>query len=273
VDVPPVSSTQLHFLREGELWLEIDGGPRQVFRAGSVCFLPTRTAYRVGAGVGGHVIELAHALRHVGPAYARRLGDGEPRGVIICIECDLGPRAVDPFDGTLPSFTLAPPLSAITVSLLEMLDRTLAGKKSGSDLVVTRIAEAIFLSALKTRLESPTQGGTGWVAGFADPQLGRALGTMMRAPEQLHSVETLARDAHMSRSSFATHFTQVAGLSPMAWLTRWRVHVGARAMLAGATVERAAAETGFASSSAFSRAFRKELGAPPARWVRSQLSA
>lgn len=268
MDVPPVSSSQLHFLSKGELWLEVDGGPRQVFRAGSLRFLPTRTAYRIGAGSGGPALELADVLRHVDPAYARRLGDGEPRGVVLCIACDLGPRAVDPFDGTLPSFALAPPLTETTLSLLEVLDRALAGRESGADEVATRIAEAIFLSALKTRLDSPGERGAGWVAGFADPQLGRALGAMMRAPEEPHSVETLARDAHMSRSSFATHFTQVVGLSPMAWLTRWRVQVGARAMLAGATVDRAAAETGFASISAFSRAFRKELGAPPARWVK-----
>lgn len=267
MDVPPVSSTQLHFLSEGELWLEIGGGPRQLFQAGSLCFLPTRTAYRMGAGTGGPVLELAAALRDVDPTYARRLGEGEPRGVILCIVCELGPRTVDPFDGTLPAFILAPPLTGLSVSLLELLDRTLAGKNAGSDVVATRIAEAIFLSVLKMRLDSRSEGGTGWVAGLADPRLGRAMGAMMRAPEEPHSVETLARDAHMSRSAFATHFTQVTGLSPMAWLTRWRVHVGARAMLGGATVDRAAAETGFASSSAFSRAFRKELGAPPARWV------
>lgn len=222
----------------------------------------------MGAGSSGPLFSLEDTLRHVESTYARRIGDGETRGVILCIECDLGPRAVDPFDRTLPPFLLEAPLHATTRALLDVLDRTLVDRAGGGNVVATRIAEAIFLSALQARLAAPRPDGAGWVAGFADPHLGRALGAIMRAPEQPHSVETLAQCAKMSRSSFATHFTQVVGASPMAWLTRWRVHLGARAMLAGSTVEHAATDAGFGSSSAFSRAFRRELGVPPARWVR-----
>lgn len=227
----------------------------------------------MGAGTGARVVTLEESLRQVEPSYARRLGRGEPRGVIICIECDLGPRVVDPFEGTLPSFTLGAPLPETTHALLDVLHRTLISTNGDCEVVATRIAEAIFLSALTVRLSRPERVGAGWVAGLADSKLGRALGAMMRAPEKNHSVESLAREARMSRSSFATNFTQVVGLSPMAWLTQWRVQTGARAMLGGHTIEQAAADMGFASSSAFSRAFRKSLGMPPGQWVRTNLGS
>lgn len=120
----------------------------------------------------------------------------------------------------------------------------------------------------------PTCCGPGWLAGLRDPLVCRVLGLLHRQPARAWTLETLAREAAVSRSVLAERFAHFVGQPPMQYLARWRMQVAARRLADGAVkVGAVGLEVGYDSEAAFSRAFKKAVGVSPAAWrVRQQAS-
>ena len=93
---------------------------------------------------------------------------------------------------------------------------------------------------------------------------------MHRSPAHPWTIASLAKETGVSRSVQAERFRHYLNESPMAYLTRWRLQLGAQ-MLASTnySVARIAPEVGYESEAAFNRAFKREFTVPPARF-RSQ---
>lgn len=150
---------------------------------------------------------------------------------------------------------------------LKVIGAEAGGARLGGDLIAQKMSEAIFAQAIRAHIEQAAEGTD--LAGFADPHLSRALMAFHRDPAAGWSVATLARAAALSRTGFAERFAQQLGVTPMAYVTSWRMQIAREALLSrGLSVAEAAEISGYASESAFSRAFRKEIGAPPAAFRR-----
>jgi len=136
----------------------------------------------------------------------------------------------------------------------------------GGDLIALRMSEVIFAQALRSFIEQDGERHVG-LAGFADPNLARALAAFHRAPDKDWTVETLAREAGLSRTGFAIQFAAKLGLTPMQYLTGWRMQIACRELTGPRTsIAEIAARVGYASESAFSRVFKKEIGVTPAAY-------
>ncbi|TPV95796.1 MAG: AraC family transcriptional regulator, partial [Myxococcales bacterium FL481] len=98
-----------------------------------------------------------------------------------------------------------------------------------------------------------------WLRALADARLGRALTTMLDDVAASHSLESLAKVAGMSRSSFSEHFGAAFGLSAMDFLREARIRRATELLRdPTASVQSVAGQVGFASRSAFSRAFKSD---------------
>lgn len=149
---------------------------------------------------------------------------------------------------------------------LRVIGAEAGGARLGGDLVALKMSEAIFAQAIRTHIEQSRAAG-GQLSGFADPHVVRALQAFHRAPAADWSVATLAREAGQSRTGFAQRFAEKLGTTPMQYVTAWRMQIAREALTArGASVAEAAEEAGYASESAFSRAFKKEVGVSPAAY-------
>jgi AraC-like DNA-binding protein len=116
-------------------------------------------------------------------------------------------------------------------------------------------------------LASLSSGQTGWLAGLRDATVARALAVLHDQPSRAWTIEELARRVGASRSSLADRFTHFVGLPPMQYLTQWRMQLAARLLADGAAkVSAVGRDVGYDSEAAFSRAFKKITGEPPARW-------
>jgi AraC-like DNA-binding protein len=137
--------------------------------------------------------------------------------------------------------------------------------------VLAKLSEVLFIEVLRLYMNEQADDRTGWLAGVRDRVVGAALNALHKRPAHAWTLEELARAAGTSRSVLAERFQQLVGTSPMQYLTQWRMLLAAN-MLArsNAPLARIAEDVGYQTDTAFSRAFRREYGAPPAAWRRGQ---
>lgn len=143
--------------------------------------------------------------------------------------------------------------------------------RPGGQAVLAKLSEVLFIEVLRLHMNEHAEGRTGWLAGVGDRIVGAALSAMHNQPAQAWTVEELARTANTSRSVFAERFAQLVGSTPMQYLTQWRMLLASNLLCrSNAPLVSIAQDVGYQTDTAFSRAFRREFGAPPAAWRRSQ---
>jgi AraC-like DNA-binding protein len=137
--------------------------------------------------------------------------------------------------------------------------------------VLAKLAEVLFIEVLRLYIADAKDDRTGWLAGLGDRIVGTALNALHTRPAHAWTLEELARASGTSRSVLAERFQQLVGSSPMQYLTQWRMLLAANLLSrSNAPLARIAEDVGYQTDTAFSRAFRREYGAPPAAWRRNQ---
>lgn len=142
-----------------------------------------------------------------------------------------------------------------------------AAPKAGAGTVLAKLSELMFVEAIRRHIESLPPDQQGWLAGLRDRFVGKALALLHSNPARAWTVDDLAACVALSRSALAERFTALIGHPPMQYLTRWRLQLAAD-LLQGSqrSIAAIAAEVGYESVAAFSRAFKREQGASPAAW-------
>lgn len=142
-----------------------------------------------------------------------------------------------------------------------------AEPKAGSATVLAKLSELLFVEAVRRYIDTLPDNEKGWLAAVRDRYVGRALSRLHAQPAHPWTVEELASHAGLSRSSLAQRFTNLLGLPPMQYLARLRLHLAARLMRGDSKpLVELASRVGYDSEAAFSRAFKREFGLPPASW-------
>jgi len=137
--------------------------------------------------------------------------------------------------------------------------------------VLAKLSEVLFIEVLRLYMSQPNGGRTGWLAGVGDRIVGGALNALHARPAHAWTLEELAQLSGTSRSVLAERFAALVGSAPMQYLTQWRMLLAANLLCgSNATLSRIAEEVGYQTDAAFSRAFRREFGAPPAAWRRNR---
>jgi AraC-like DNA-binding protein len=205
-------------------------------------------------------------------------GGGPERLQVLCgfLGCDMLP--FNPILTTLPPILHVPRAQngqgERLSHLIHFAMEESRERRAGSHSVLLRIAELTFVEVLRQHLATLEPGQTGWLAGLRDPVVGRALALMHRNIDHPWTLQTLAREAGLSRSALAERFTHYVGTPPMHYLTQWRMQAAAQ-LLANSTAKVAAiaAEVGYESEAAFCRAFTRSVGVPPATWRKQRVAA
>ncbi|MEO6028900.1 MAG: AraC family transcriptional regulator [Candidatus Binatia bacterium] len=158
--------------------------------------------------------------------------------------------------------------------LLQLALSEAASPRPGTTTLLTRLTELMFVEVLRTFMESlpAEQRGatpTGWFAGLRDPFVGRALQQLHAAPDRHWTVDELGRAVGLSRSALVDRFNALIGQPPMTYLTHWRIQLATQLLRdSHASVADVGSRVGYASETAFNRAFRRVVGLPPAAWRR-----
>jgi AraC-like DNA-binding protein len=154
---------------------------------------------------------------------------------------------------------------------VERMMQELREPQAGSSLVIQHLAHMVLVQALRLHLAEGASGGVGWLFALADRQMGAAINAMHEDPAQRWTLQQLAQCAGMSRSTFALKFKATVGVSPMEYLTRWRMLLaGDRLANTGDPIGVIALSLGYESESAFSTAFKRVMGRSPRQYSRDR---
>jgi AraC-like DNA-binding protein len=145
--------------------------------------------------------------------------------------------------------------------------------RAGGATMLTRMAELMFVEVLRRYSEDLAPRQAGWLAGLRDPLVGAALALLHERPAHPWTLADLAREIATSRTILSERFSQAVGLAPMQYLTEWRLQLAAEQLASGPRkVAAVAADVGYESEAAFSRAFKRRTGHAPAAWRRLRQS-
>src|SRR5260221_2791879 len=132
---------------------------------------------------------------------------------------------------------------------------------------MSRFSDLLLGEAVRAYAAPRANQETGWLKGLAAPHVGRALALIHQKSNVHWSAEALAKEVALSRSAFVERFTALVGMPPIRYLPLWRLETAKLNLReARGTIAQLAHSVGYESEEAFSRAFKREFGLPPARW-------
>lgn len=270
----PAQVIAYHYVVAGKLFVQIDDGAAVEVGPGEIVLLPRNDAHILSSQPGLRPVvadDLAPMLADMSPVVLRYGGGGETTH-IVCgfLGCDV-PRN--------PLLTTLPPLLKLEMQTEgDWIPRSFnhaaeefARGGIGSAAVLGKLAELLFVEAIRKYLATLPAGQTGWLAGLQDRMVGRALALLHARVAEPWTTEALAREVGLSRSAFADRFTSLVGMPPMHYLANWRLQLAALRLRDSADPTMCIADNvGYASDAAFIRAFKRNFGCTPAAWRRGQ---
>jgi len=270
--VVPRNVIASHFVAEGSMKLQVEGGETIDVYAGELVLLPHNHIHSFGSHLDAALVP------------AQKLIQSPPLGNIVRIRHGGGGQSTQLLCGFLGTETsFAPLLTALPAVLKLNLRKSSSGAwmessfrfavseiaagRMGSATVIAKLSELLFIEAVSQYVATLPTERRGWLAGLRDPQIGRALALLHAQPAQAWTAESLAVQVGMSRSVFAERFALLVGQPPMQYLALWRMHMAAQRLREGqSSVAQIAFAVGYDSEAAFSRAFKRQFGTSPGHW-------
>jgi len=270
----PADLAHFAMLARGNCWLSVEGIPDPIPLTGGDCILLARDTSVVmrdslRTRPKSSFSEVAsRANRNV----AHYGGGGAPT-TIVCGSLSFDRASLKPIAQLLPSFILIKADQAHTLALhntMQALASEMAEQAPGSDVVATRLAEVLFIQALRAHIASGAGWrNKGWLRAIFDPQMGAALSAIHHSVNTPWTVESLAAATGMSRSAFAARFKQLLSQTPLEYVTGWRMQ---KAMPLLEQRDRklvdVARSVGYKSDAAFSKAFKRVVGTNPGEYLK-----
>jgi AraC-like DNA-binding protein len=265
-----------HLVTEGSCVAIVAGCDPVPLEAGDVVLFPHGNAHVMASAPDVAALPAweVYSPPPPGEVVGLRCGGGGEVTRLVCgfLACEKGP--CNPLLDSLPPIlrvnVRADPAATWIEASLRFGACEAAARRSGGATVLAKLSELLFVEAVRCFIESLPAEETGWLAGLRDRFVGRALTLMHARPAHAWTVEELGREVGLSRSALAERFATVLGQPPVQYLTRWRLQLAARRLRSGhESVARIAEEVGYESEAAFNRAFKREIGTPPATWRRS----
>jgi AraC-like DNA-binding protein len=269
-----------HLVTEGRASARLVDGQRIILKAGDIVIFPHGDAHILENGAPTTTVDMAQELARIFSQGLKRscMGGGGEVTKFVCGFMACEPRLSQVFLSGLP------PVFKVTIrndasgrwleNSIRFSVNEAEASRAGGEAVLAKLSEVLFVETLRAYVADLPAEQTGWLAGARDSEVGKTLALMHRNPAHPWTIASLAKEAGVSRSVLAERFRHYLNQPPMAYLTHWRLQLGAQ-MLASTSysVAQIASEVGYESEAAFNRAFKRGFSVPPARFRSQSRSA
>jgi len=269
--LPPMPAyVWFHVVTSGRLWLEAGDADARLLGSGDLALVPHGEGHALRSEPGvpaPGILELERELISERYEVLRHGAGGSPTS-LICGAVRFDHPAARNLVAILPEIIHLEASGSTEMGWLQGTLPLMAAEarelRLGGEAVITRLGDILVIQAIRSWIETDPAARTGWLGALRDRQIGRAISLIHRNPARAWTVASLADELAMSRSAFAARFTDVVGEPVMAYVTRWRMQVAVSALSEeGATIGELADRLGYRSEAAFSRAFKRIIGASP----------
>lgn len=265
-----------HLVTLGPIWFVVPGSDAVVLEKGDIIVFPHGAAHSLSDKPGTKPVPVTKLMDCVAgyPPTLTHGGEGaEVRALCGFFHCN--GRLFNPLMDSLPPVLVIRYDAARTPWLAATLERTFdetLEDRPGGAALVERLTGLLFVEVVQRHLEDTAS--VGWLAGLSDPVVGKALALMHTNPSRAWTVQMLAHRSGASRSVLADRFAKTVKMSPMKYLTAWRMELAAVQLLESQNSILAVAENaGYESEASFNRAFKRHVCVPPGAWRKAQSAA
>jgi AraC-like DNA-binding protein len=277
----PAHLVLYHFVIEGGAIVDLADGQSLELKPGDIVIFPHGDPHHMSSGKAAtrpfpnYGISAKIKGRDLSPLHA---GGGGDISRFVC-----GYMTCDPYLSR-PILSGLPPVFKVNIrtdhsgqwlenSILHLVDEAASGRV-GSEAMLAKLSEALFVDTLRRYVAGLSDQQTGWLAGTRDAVVGKCLGLLHGRIAHPWTIADLADEVGISRSALVERFTRYLSEPPMTYLTRWRLQLAARSLeRTSRGVAEIAADVGYESEAAFNRAFKREFGLPPGRYRSSHRNA
>jgi AraC-like DNA-binding protein len=275
LELPQGAGASFHAVTAGTAWLRVaDSDPIQLM-PGDLLLLPTGVAHRLSSDPRARCRPFDRRMKdeQMTPDGDLTLGTAGATTRFVCAAYDYDSDVAQPLMSALPEAMHVPadPVAGSDVAaLVALLAREVGERHAGARSATARLIDLLLIAAIRRWLDRLDEGQEpSWLTGLRDPLIGHVLAMLHDRPSDRWTLDTLASAAHVSRATLARRFTETVGEPPLAYLTRWRMHVAAQRLKhSDDTIDTIAREVGYTSEFAFNRAFARHRGEPPGRYRR-----
>jgi AraC-like DNA-binding protein len=275
LDLPQWPGAAFHAITSGTAWLRVgDSAPLQLM-PGDVFLLPAGARHRLSSEPDGHCVpfDTAAKERLMTRDGDLTLGASGAATTFVCAAFDYDLEVGEPLMGLLPPLIHVPadPVAGRDVApIVDLLAMEVGARRPGSRAAAARLIDMLLIAAIRHWIDRQADSeAPSWLRALRDPALARVVALLHERPAEPWTVESLAREVHLSRATLARRFAEVVGEPPLTYLAHWRMHLAAqRLKYSTDTVGAIAREVGYTSEYAFNRAFARHRGQPPGRYRR-----
>jgi AraC-like DNA-binding protein len=269
----PTDLAHFAMLSRGNCWLTVEGTREPISLTGGDCFFLARgTTFVLRDSLQTRPMKSFSEVAARDGSNVAHYGAGGAPTTIVCGSLSFDRASLKPITQLLPSFMLIKTDQAHTLALhttMQALALEMAEQAPGSEVVATRLAEVLFIQALRAHIASQPEHNNGWLRAIFDPQIGTALHAMHNRVDTPWTVESLATAAGMSRSAFAARFKELLGQTPLEYVTEWRMQKAMQFLQQrDKKLIDVARSVGYESDAAFSKAFKRVVGTNPGQYLK-----
>jgi AraC-like DNA-binding protein len=275
LDLPSRSGASFHAITSGVAWLRVAGEDPLQLMPGDVFLLPTGVRHRLSSEPDGacEPFDTSMKERLMTPEGDLRIGGSGAATTFVCAAFDYDLEVAQPLMSLLPAVIHVPadPVARRDIAaIVELLAMEVGAPRPGSRAAAARLIDTLLIAAIRHWLERRAGGEPpSWLRALNDPALAQVVAVLHERPAEAWTVESLAREVHLSRATLARRFSELVGEPPLTYLARWRMHLAAQRLKHSTdTVETIARDVGYTSEYAFNRAFARHRGQPPGRYRR-----
>jgi len=271
-DFAPSKDSMFHVLSYGGAYLQVEGEAEPIrVEDGDVVLFPTGHPHSLYDNPSSPLTRLVHLDYNPQRGYQVVNRDGEgPKLLLLCGAFHFDYPNDFPLLHRLPKLIHIPGTQGRMeqgfADIVRLIARESASQRPGSGVMLKRLTELLFIQVIRLWIDQQAEVPVGWVGALRDQPISAALGLIHQSPARKWTVNELAQAVALSRSAFSARFTELVGEPPMRYLTRWRMLRATRLLKNEVRVETIGEMLGYESEVAFRKAFKREIGIPPAQY-------
>ena len=267
VSLPSMPNTSMfHIITAGSCLIE-HGEQKLELKAGDFVFIPKGHGHVFRSDSAAKVADLfALPRQQISQCYeTMELGDKGEKTMMLCGVVRLEHPSAELIINSMPDMIFIESSKSSFTSWINHTVRLISEEAEqtqiGGETILTRLADVLVIQALRHWISNDADSKHGWLLALKDERIGKSLSLIHTSPERQWTLESLGKEIGMSRTAFASKFTELVGEPMLQYLTKWRMNLAMMRLKDGEKVTPELVEQlGYKSESAFRRTFKKVTG-------------